>query len=135
MVPRSDAAREVHRGGMDDAGLRRFAMEAARLLDDLHCDDVLLLDVRGLSDVTDYVLIASGTSDRQIKSVGRDIEKLGGQWGLVRFGRDADEATTWLVIDFVDCVVHLFEPTARAFYDLEMMWGDAPRVDWRRGDD
>jgi len=124
------AQRAAHRHEREDAGTRTFAIEAARLIKSLHGEDVVLFDVRGLSDVTDYVLIASGTSDRQIKSLGGDLKDLGGAHGLPRFGNEVDAPTTWLVVDFVDVVVHLFEPETRAHYDLEMMWGDAPRVAW-----
>jgi ribosome-associated protein len=128
-------ARPVTKGPDLSRRIRRFVVEAARLANDLHCRDGLVLDIRGLSDVTDYLLIATGTSDRQILSVGRDIEELAEQYGLSRFGRNVDGPTTWLVLDFVDVVVHLFDANARAYYDLEMMWGDAGRVSWRRGAD
>lgn len=116
-----------------DEQIRAFTIEAARLAHDRHCEDVLLLDVREISDVTDYILIATGTSDRQIISVGEEIEKLARKTGLTRFGREVDAPTNWLVLDLVDVIVHLFEPATRAHYDLEMMWGDAPKVSWRRG--
>ncbi len=111
---------------------RRFALAAARLLHDLHCTDVLVLDIRGQSDVTDYILIASGTSDRQIGAVAQHVVELGKKHHLTPFGKDADRHTSWVVLDFVNIVVHLFEPTTRAYYDLEMMWGEAPKVRWRR---
>lgn len=114
----------------DDA--RAFAIEAARLVVGLHCEDVLIFDVRGLSPVTKYIVIASGTSDRQIKSVGGDVADLGAEHGFERYGSDRDGASTWMVVDLVEVMVHLFEPVARGHYDLEMMWGDAPQVQWRR---
>ena len=118
--------------GAEAAQVASFAVEAARLLHDRHCADVLLLDVRGLSDVTDYILIGSGTSDRQMVSVGQELEDLAKLSDLARFGREVDLPTTWLVLDFVDVVVHLFDPPVRAHYDLEMMWGDAAKVPWQR---
>lgn len=102
-------------------------------MDERHCGDVVAFDIQGLSDVTDYVLIASGTSNRQIKAVGQEVQELAAGHGLVRYGKDMDEGSTWLVLDFVDAVVHLFDPETRSHYDLEMMWDDAPRVDWRQG--
>jgi len=120
------------RRGQANEQARAFAIGAAGLLQDLHFEDVLILDVRGLSDVTDYILIASGTSNRQIKSVGGDVQRLGRDMGLERYGRDEDDEGSWLVLDFVDVVVHLFEPVTRSHYDLETMWGDAPRVPWQR---
>jgi ribosome-associated protein len=117
----------------EEERLRRFVVEAARLLRDLHCEDIVALDLRRLSDLADYILIASGTSDRQIKSLGRDIEKLARQHGLERVGSEMDGPSKWLVVDFLDVIVHLFEPVTRAYYDLETLWGDAPAVHWRRG--
>jgi ribosome-associated protein len=115
-----------------EATAKKFAVEAARLANDLHCDEILLLDVREKSDMTDFILIASGTSDRQIRAVGQNIVKLGQEMDTPRFGQDIDEATLWIVLDFVDVVVHLFDPATRGHYDLEMLWGDAPKVTWRR---
>ncbi|MCE9591181.1 MAG: ribosome silencing factor [Planctomycetes bacterium] len=115
-----------------DARIRKFAVDSARLLNDLHCVDVLLLDVRKVNDVTDYILIATGTSDRQIRSVGQSVQELGEKVGMKRYGREVDDRATWFVIDLVDVVVHLFDPTTRAHYDIEMLWGDAPRIRWRR---
>jgi ribosome-associated protein len=111
--------------------IRKFAVEAARLAADLHCENILLLDVRGLSDVTDYLLIASGTSQRQILSVAERIEELAKEMEIGRLGHEL-ESGAWVVIDFVDVVAHLFDPPVRAHYDLEMLWGDAKLVRWRR---
>jgi len=112
--------------------LRSFAVKAAQLLDDRHCEDVRLMDVRGLSQVCDYVLIGSGTSDRQMKSVAQELEDLGEEHENAVFRSNRDEGGTWIVIDFVDVVAHLFEPNQRAYYDLEAMWSDAETVEWQR---
>jgi len=116
----------------DEARSRAFAIEAARSLHDRHVENIVIFDVRGLSDLMDYILIGSGTSDRQIKAVGTELKTVARDMGFNSFGRDVDEATTWLVVDFVDVVVHLFDPPTREHYDLEMMWGDAQRVKWKR---
>ncbi|MCH2135100.1 MAG: ribosome silencing factor [Phycisphaerales bacterium] len=117
-----------------DAGgeTRAFALEAARLAFDRHCTDVRLLDVRGLSQVCDYVLVASGTSDRQARSVAAELEDLGRDRGFPRFRTNRDDASTWTVVDFVTMVAHLFEPSRRAYYDLEDLWSDAPEVEFDR---
>jgi ribosome-associated protein len=113
---------------------RDFAIEAARLAQDRHCTDVRLLDVRGLSHVCDFVLVASGTSDRQVKSVGAEMEDLGVEHEMTRFRTTADPASTWVVVDFVDVVVHLFEPARRTYYDLDDLWVDATEVEFARAD-
>jgi ribosome-associated protein len=116
----------------EDPPIRGFAVEAARLMGDLHCEDILVLDVRGISSVTDYLVIGSGTSDRQIRSIGGQVEDLAKSNGVARIGSEADGPARWVVLDFVDVIVHVFEPVTRAHYDLEMLWGDAPRVPWQR---
>ncbi|MDG1137150.1 MAG: ribosome silencing factor [Phycisphaerales bacterium] len=105
-----------------------FAVEAGRLLQDRHCEDVVLLDVTGLSQVCDYVLIATGTSDRQMKSVAVEVKNLGEEMQLPAFRKNIDSGATWIVVDFVTVVLHMFEPQRRAYYDLEDLWSDAKRV-------
>lgn len=111
---------------------RAFAVAAARLLEDDKCSDIVLLDVSGISQVTDFIVIASGTSERQMRSVLSHVEDLGARDGYQAFRTSTDERAAWLLADFVHIVVHLFEPNTRAHYDLEMLWGDAPRVKWQR---
>ncbi len=109
-----------------------FAVEAARLLEDLHCTEVQLLDLRGISQVCDFILIGSGTSDRQMRSVADSVNDLAKELGTARFRINNDPASTWIVVDFVDVVVHLFEPSRRGYYDLEDLWSDAPRMEYAR---
>ena len=129
----ADRTRTLQRGGPEDADqVRAFVIDTARLLTDRHFHEVVILDVRGLSDLTDYILIASGTSDRQILAVADEVEDTASAADLSRYGREGDDSGTWLVLDFVDAVVPLCEPATRAVYDLEMLWGDASTVTWRR---
>jgi ribosome-associated protein len=118
----------------DPAVILEFAVNAARLLFDDKCEDVVVLDVRNKSMVSDYIIIGSGTSDRQMASVLDHVEDLGAKTGFGVFHTSKDDNATWLLADFVDIVVHLFEPNVRAHYDIETLWGDAPRVDWERPD-
>lgn len=118
--------------GAKPVDTREFAVEAARLAADKHCTDVRLLDVRSLSQVCDYVLIGTGTSDRQMKSLADDLADLGAACGHAVWRTDADPAVTWIVVDLVGVVVHLFEPECRAYYDLEGLWSDADPVAWER---
>lgn len=112
-----------------------FAIEAARMAVDRHCSDVRLFDVKGRSQVCDYVLVASGTSDRQVRSVAAEIEDLGEEYGRRRFRSNTDPASTWVVVDFIDIVVHLFEPARRAYYDLDELWSDAAEIEIGRDGD
>lgn len=109
-----------------------LAIEIARLLDENKCSDVLVLEVHGLTQVQDYIVIASGTSERQMRTCTGDIKALVDLHQQSVYRADKDTTGTWQVIDCVDVVVHLFEPNTRGYYDLESRWGDAPRVAWER---
>lgn len=111
---------------------RRIAVTMARAAADARCDDVVVIDVRGISQLTDYIVIASGTSDRQMRSAAQDAEDAVKDLGESIFGVTADTGAHWIVVDLVDVVLHLFDPSARAHYDLESLWGDGERVAWRR---
>jgi ribosome-associated protein len=111
---------------------QEFAIDAARLLSDDKCHDIAVLDLRGLSQVTDFIVIASGTSDRQMRSSIKNVEELGSTRAFAVFRSSSDDRASWLLADFVDVIVHVFEPNTRAHYDLEMLWGDAPRLDWEK---
>jgi len=111
-----------------------FAIESARLLFDDKCEEVMVLDVRGKSVLSDYIVLGSGSSDRQMTSVLEHVEELGDKTGFSCYHRAVDQGTKWLLADFVDVVVHLFEPNTRAHYDIEMLWGDAPHISWERPD-
>jgi ribosome-associated protein len=120
------------RSTADPESIREFAIEIARTLSESKCSDVVLLDVRGRSQVCDFVAIASGTSQRQMRSVAQEIEDIGKARGQHPYRTNADDASTWIVVDFVEIVVHLFEPDQRLYYDLELLHADGKRVDWRR---
>jgi ribosome-associated protein len=131
-APAAPRRRSARHGRQEDLRIRRLAVATARLMSDRHCENLLVLDVRGLSSVADYLILGSGTSDRQIRAVADEVEQAARQSGFSPYGREIDGPATWVVLDFVDVVVHLFDPATRAHYDLEMLWGDAPRVTWRR---
>jgi len=118
-------------GKKTDTG-RRLAVEAARLAHDSHCEDIVVLDLQGVSPVTDYFVIATGTSPRQMRSVADDIADFGKSIGQPVWQKAGMDSSQWVLLDFVDAVVHIFDVQARSYYDLELMWGEAPRVEWAR---
>lgn len=113
---------------------RALAIDVARLLKDDKCEDVMLLDLRALSPVTDFFVIGTGTSDRQMRSAAEHAGELGESQGQTVYRSNMNEGNSnWLVLDFVDVVVHVFAADARRYYDLEALWSDAPRLAWERG--
>ena len=116
---------------IENESAKRFAVEAARLAAATRCHNVSVLDVRGLSPVTDYLVLATGTSSRQMKTVADELEELGGNAGNPMLSRAGDESTSnWIAIDFFDVVIHVFDQEGRMYYDLDGLWGDAPKVEW-----
>ena len=109
----------------------KFAIELARLADQTRCHHVVLLDVRKQSPVTKFFLIATGTSDRQRRTVGDELIAYGKQHGFPAYRNNGYETAKWILVDFIDVVAHVFDETSRNFYDLEMLWGDCPRVTWQ----
>jgi ribosome-associated protein len=109
---------------------KEFAIAAAKIAQDRHCTDILVLDLRGLSSATDYFVIATGTSNRQMQSVADEISEAGREQGFHRFGRAGYDQSRWILLDYVDVVVHLFDTEYRQFYELELLWGDAERIDY-----
>jgi len=114
------------------ADVRAFAIEAARLCADRKCEDVIVIDVRERSQVCDYIVVATGTSERQMRTVAHEVGELGEGLDQRAWRSSADDGGTWIVIDCVHVVVHLFEPEQRGYYDLEALWDGAPRIPWRR---
>lgn len=127
-----DTQSATRRGTTDDA--RVMAIDLARALTDDKCENVLVLDVSGISPVTDYIVIASGTSDRQMNSVLDNAMELAEEAGMAAVRHAKDERATWLLADFVDVMLHIFEPNTRAHYDVESLYPDATEVAWARPD-
>lgn len=90
--------------------------------------------MRGISDVMDFVVIGTGTSDRQMRTVAEACIEYGKLVGRRPFGLAGMENAAWILIDYVDVVFHIFSRDYREFYDLELLWGDAPRIEWVRSE-
>lgn len=113
---------------LEPEAARSFAIRAAQSLEDDKCTDVVVIDVTGVSPVTGFIVIGSGTSARQMRSSLENIDELAHELGTRAYAISADERALWLLADFVDVVVHLFEPNAREHYDLESLWSKGKRV-------
>jgi len=105
------------------------AMEADTLkklivnaLDDLKAVNTVTMDVSGLTDVMDYLVITSGTSNRHVKSLANNVSMEAKKEGVRPLGVEGDDAGEWVLVDFGDVVVHVMLPATRDFYDLERLW-------------
>ena len=111
-----------------NAEAKTFALAAAEVAAGRHCRDIVVLDLKGKSPATDYFVIATGTSDRQMRTVADEICEAAREQGLQRFGRAGYEQARWILLDFIDVVIHIFDNEYRDYYDLELLWGDAERL-------
>ena len=109
-------------------GLQR-AQVAARVAEENRGRDVVILDMRELTPVFDYFVLASGTSRRQLHAMSEEIDDaLEKELGDRRMGIEGYAESRWILLDYGDVVIHLFEPETREYYALEQLWGHAKRV-------
>ena len=99
---------------------------AVELASDRKGADLLVLDLRGLSDATDYFLLVTGTSDIHVRSIAENILEELKKEDVRPSHVEGLRSGRWVLIDYIDFVIHIFHPAARAFYQLERLWGDAP---------
>lgn len=105
-----------------------LARKIAKLVLDKKGSDVLILDVRGIASYADYVVIASGESERQVTAMAENVmQKVKEEDGLIAIGSEGMETGQWVLLDYGDVVAHLFYSELRSHYDLEGLWADAAR--------
>jgi ribosome-associated protein len=90
--------------------------------------DLMILEVTKLSSYTDYFVILSGNSDRQVQAIASDLEEKLGQRGYRPLGIEGKREGRWVLLDYGDVLIHIFYQPIREFYDLERLWGDAPKI-------
>lgn len=89
-----------------------------------------MLDLRKITPLADFFVLATGTSRRQIHTIAEEIDRAMNEQGEQKLGIEGYRESRWVLLDYGDIVVHIFDDEARRYYDLENLWGDAPRVDW-----
>ena len=107
-----------------------IARLAAGTLDDLQAEDPQVLDVRELSQVTDYYLLVSGNSQPHVRALSDEVEAALRKEKLRPYRRSGTAESGWIVLDYVDIVIHVMTRESRDYYQLEQLWNDAPRLEW-----
>jgi len=109
------------------------AVTAARIADLLRGQNIVVLDLTGVTSIVDFFVIVTGTSSRQMHAIADEVNrKLKHEDGNRRISIEGYRTEgNWILIDFGDVVLHVFTPEGRSLYNLEQLWGDAPRVDWQ----
>jgi ribosome-associated protein len=118
----------THPAPRPERASKGHARRAAEILLDHKANDVVLMDLDGITDMTDFFVIASGTSDTHVRSVAEHVRTEMAAIGVEVAASEGESQGRWVVLDFVDFVVHVFHPSLREFYQLERLWGDAPVV-------
>jgi ribosome-associated protein len=113
------------------AALERACI-SARVAADNKARDVLVLDLRGITPLYDYFVLTTGNSRRQIHTIAEEIDAALRAVGDRRLAIEGYQASKWVVQDYGDVVIHVFDADTREYYSLEELWADAPRVDWEQ---
>ena len=114
---------------------RLVAVAAARAAAEKQGEDISVLDVRSLIVITDYFVIVSGSTSRQVKTIVDSVEDALRGLGVKPLRREGETEGRWVLLDYVDVVVHVFGAEERRYYDLERLWKDANRLSWEDGDE
>jgi len=104
---------------------KELAHLIAQLSLEKKAEDVLILDLRGITTITDYFVICSGDTDIQVKAISDNIIDRLSEQKIKVWHREGYESLNWVLLDLVDVVVHIFRPETRDYYNLEKLWGDA----------
>jgi len=112
----------------NEIAARDLVMIAGRAADDKKASNILMLEMAGILDITDYFLICSGATDRQTKSISDEIQRQLRDAGRKPFRSAGEELGDWILLDYVDFIIHIFTEETREFYRLERLWKDAPRM-------
>jgi ribosome-associated protein len=106
----------------------QIAIEAALALDAKQAKDIRIFDVRGLSSVTEYYVVATGTSAPHLKALIAETQQQMKKLGISTYRKSGDSDSGWVVVDYVYAVVHVFSSEARAYYAIEKLWATAREV-------
>jgi ribosome-associated protein len=113
-----------------------LARRIAELADSKAAQDIVVLDMRGLVSYTDFLAICTARNERQARAIADEVKlKLKQDGGLLPRGSEVAEAAGWIVLDYLDCVLHVFTEEARQRYQLEDLWREAPRLDLQASQD
>ncbi len=102
----------------------------ARIGDQKKAQDIIVLDISKLTFVTEYFVICTGINERQLHAIADEIEKKLKKLSMEKYGIEGYNKAKWILMDYGDVIVHLFSREMRSYYDLELLWGDAPKIMW-----
>ncbi|WP_423407464.1 ribosome silencing factor [Heyndrickxia sp. MSNUG] len=105
---------------------RELLMTAVKAADDKRAEDIMVLNMKGISLIADYFIICHGNSDKQVQAIAREVREKALEKGYDLKRMEGFDEARWVLIDIGDVVVHVFHKEERSYYNLERLWGDAP---------
>ena len=110
---------------------RQLAIRIARICDEKKAEKIVILDVRKLTFLTDFFIVASTRHERQSRAIAEELRRTMKGLEIRELGEASRKANQWVLQDFGDVVIHLFKSDQREFYDIESLWLDAPQIKWQ----
>ena len=111
---------------------QQLARECAKAADEIKAENIRIWDLRGISNLTDFMVVCSGTSLPQLRAILRDVAgRLADEHGVKPTHTEGKAEARWMVLDFIDVMVHVMDPELRDYYGLEELWKDAKEVNWQ----
>jgi ribosome-associated protein len=111
---------------------RQLSLIAAEICDDKKAKDIVILDVRKITTISDYFIICSTSNERQARAIAEELRLKMRELGKTEMGVEGMQDGRWVLQDFADIVLHVFHESQREFYDIEGLWADAKRVRWKK---
>ncbi len=111
---------------------RQLALAAAEVCDEKKAKDIVVLDVRKVTTISDYFIICSTSNERQARAIAEDLRLKMRDLGRSEMGVEGLQDGRWVLQDFADFVLHIFHESQREFYDIEGLWADAKQVRWKK---
>ena len=107
-----------------------MAITCAKIADEKKAQDIVVLDISKLTFIAEYFVICTGINERQLQTIADEIKAKLKKRSIQNIGIEGYNEAKWILMDYGDVIVHLFSKEMRSFYDLELLWGDAPKVTW-----
>jgi ribosome-associated protein len=111
---------------------RQLALLAAEVCDDKKAKEILVLDVRKITSISDYFIVCSTSNERQARAIAEEMRMRLKEMGKREMGVEGMDDARWVLQDFGDIVLHIFHESQREFYDIEGLWADAKQVRWKK---
>ena len=111
---------------------RQLALLAAEVCDEKKAKEIVVLDVRKITSISDYFIVCSTSNERQARAIAEDLRMRLKEMGKREMGVEGLEDARWVLQDFGDIVLHIFHESQREFYDIEGLWADAKQVRWKK---